>query len=122
MLQIDDIVPAIILKLIPQKGLLLQLPHRQIGDVHLTELSDQFIDFAQHNFKTHQFIRCRLISTNAGPRLKWNASLRKSRLEEDFPVNTGDREISSVDSFKQGDICHGYVVSNRDNDFLVRYA
>lgn len=122
MLQIDDIVPAIILKLIPQKGLLLQLPHRQIGDVHLTELSDQFIDFAQHNFKTNQFIRCRLISTNAGPRLKWNASLRKSRLEEDFPLNASDREISSFDSFKQGDICHGYIVSNRNNDFLVSFS
>lgn len=120
-IQVGDLVPAIILKLVPHRGLLLQLPHRQIGDVYLTHLSDYYKDFEKHNFKENQFVRCRILSASGGPRLKWNASLRQSKLEN-VQLSTGDCDISSMDAVKEGDICRGYVVSNRDKGILVRFV
>lgn len=121
-MEVGDLLPAIILKVVPHRGLLLQLPHRQIGDVYLTHLSDHYKDFEKHNFKENQFVRCRILSSSGGPRLKWIASIRQSKLESVQLGTGGDRDISGIDVLKEGDICRGYVVSNRDKGILVRFV
>lgn len=74
-----SIVPALVLGIIKHRGIHLQLPCGQVGDVYLTDLSDEYVDHPESHFSTNQFVKCCVVGEIAGARRKWAVTLRQSR-------------------------------------------
>lgn len=110
-------------KVSPESGLLVQLPSRLMGRVHLTNISDTYVKDPTAGFVKGQLVQCYVVHScidEAKNQHQIDLSLRESRVGA-VSTSTGgdDAELSSIASIEADMVVQGYVKNTSENGCFV---
>ncbi|XP_028390902.1 protein RRP5 homolog isoform X2 [Dendronephthya gigantea] len=112
-----SIVSGKITKILPCKGLAVQLPHLKHGTVFLTDVRDDFKENPTEDFKINQLLSCCILAVkDDGP---FDLSTRASKTKGITTDEKSDKDIQSFDDIEEGDIVRGYVKAVSDVGVFV---
>ncbi|XP_034155929.2 protein RRP5 homolog [Pangasianodon hypophthalmus] len=106
-------------KIIPQMGLILNLPFGNSGLACITDLTDEYVDAPFEQYKEGQVVRCCVTGEKDG---KFQVSLRLSRIHSGKALPVKDVDISSVSELQEGQIIQGYVKNVGEKGIFVRLS
>ncbi|ORZ06034.1 hypothetical protein BCR42DRAFT_427544 [Absidia repens] len=121
-LKVGQVLNGLVRSVDNKTGLLVQLTTGVAGRVHLTDLSDIFVENPTNNFKENTVVKCKVLGIDVS-RKRVDLTLRPSCISN-VPVNTEkkhQREIKSFDDLHEGDVLKGYVENISNVGVFVAY-
>ncbi|CAB3976612.1 RRP5 homolog [Paramuricea clavata] len=112
-----NIVPGKITKMLPRKGLAVQLPHKKHGTVFLTDIRDDFKENPAEDYQVNQVVSCYVLAVNDNGHT--DLSTRASKTEGVTSEEKSDKDIQSFNDIEEGNIVRGYVKAVTDVGVFV---
>ncbi|KAM9455011.1 protein RRP5 homolog [Clarias gariepinus] len=106
-------------KIIPEVGLILNLPFGKSGMACVTDLTDAYVDAPFDQYKEDQVVRCCVIGEEDG---KFQVSLRPSSIRSGKSSKVKDVDVGSVSDLQEGQIIRGYVKNVGEKGIFVRLS
>ncbi|XP_007665837.1 protein RRP5 homolog isoform X2 [Ornithorhynchus anatinus] len=97
-----------VMKVIPDVGLTVRLPFECAGQVSIFHIQDSYSAVPLEGFKPEKIVKCCVLSTKG---TMMELSLRLSRTKSNYQEKVEDREVTSLDDVKEGELLRGYVKS-----------
>ncbi|CAO3592652.1 unnamed protein product [Absidia cylindrospora] len=121
-LKVGQVLNGLVRSVDNKTGLLVQLTTGLAGRVHLTDISDIFVENPIKSFKENTVVKCMVLEIDVS-RKRVDLTLRPSCISN-TPVNIEkkhQREIKSFDDLHEGDILKGYVENISNVGVFVAY-
>ncbi|XP_038614080.1 protein RRP5 homolog [Tachyglossus aculeatus] len=105
-----------VLKVTPNVGLTIRLPFGHVGQVSIFHIQDSYSAVPLEGFEPEKIVKCCVLSTKS---TMVELSLRLSRTKPGSQKEVEDREVTSLDDVKEGELLRGYVKSVEHRRVLI---
>ncbi|KAI8342777.1 hypothetical protein BC941DRAFT_368731 [Chlamydoabsidia padenii] len=119
-LQVGQVLNGLVQKVDSKTGLFVQLVTGLTGKVHLTDISDKFVDDPTSAIKVNTVVKCKVLEIDVA-RKRVDLSLRSSCINNTTPGTDEQGEIKSFNDLQTGKVLKGYVENISSGGVFVAY-